>query len=105
MEIRWTTKASDDLLDILYSIDKKVSRIEARKFSTQVNSAIEVIDYNPKAGLKESQFEDLSEHDIRWVIVNKYCKLFYTELPEAILILALQKCDTPIDIKRRVRDK
>lgn len=57
----------------------------------QFQNAIDTLNYNMKAGRKEIPFADLLDNNIRYVHLNKRCKLFYMiESNNSIIFIAIQ---------------
>lgn len=100
LRIRWTKNAYNDSAELLQYAKIGYSEHVARKLASQIENIIEIINYNSKTGKKEPLLIDVvPDYDIRSIAVNKYCKLFYTEMPEAIVILTLQNSSNLIDVK------
>lgn len=68
-------------------------------FSSQVEKLLEMLNFNTKSGKKDCLFADILDHKVRCLNINKYCFLYYVEIPEGVLILALQNSETPMDIR------
>lgn len=103
-KIKWSINAYDDLTVLLNYVKSALSEGDAENIRLQMNSAVEIIDYNPKTGKKDPLLADIVPgNDIRYISVNKYCKMYYTEFPEAILVLTIQNTSELIDSNRKFK--
>lgn len=103
--LRWTRKACEDSKKIQNYREMKSIRAHSWKFPVLIDSVVEMIVYNPKVGRKEPQLANVISGDIRSLIFDKNNKLFYIEMPDCILVLAIQYSITPFDTKLHKKRK
>lgn len=101
MEIKWTTNAYSDYKDIMQYSEKYYGM--TYKILSQIESTLDLIRYNPKSGKKDFNNTDIPEYNIRYLAITKYCFLYYTEIPDGVLILALQNSEKPLEIQRKYK--
>lgn len=97
IKIGMTKNADNDLNDMFQYTDLTYST--PYLFKSQLENLIAMLNYNTKSGKKDFLLADILDHKVRSICINKYCILYYIEIPEGILILALQNSETPMDIR------
>lgn len=97
IKISLTKYADNDLRDMIQYTD--LTYPNPYLFTSQLENLIEMLNYNTKSGKKDFLFADILDNKVRSISINKNCILYYIEVPEGILILALQNSKTPIDIR------
>lgn len=98
IKIGWTKNADIDLSQMMKYTDLTYS--SPYLFTSQLEKIIEMLNYNTKSGKKDYLVADILDNKVRCLSVNKYCFLYYIEIPEGVLVLALQNSETPMDIKQ-----
>lgn len=98
IKIGWSKNADNDLREMMQYTDLTYSR--PYLFTSQLEKIIEMINYNTKYGKKDCLHADILDNKVRCLNINKYCFLYYVEIPEGVLVLALQNSKTPMDIKQ-----
>lgn len=101
MEIKWTTNAYNDYKDIMQYSENYYGL--TYKILSQIESTLDLIRYNPKSGKKDFNNADIPEYIIRYLAITKHCFMYYTEVSDGVLILALQYSETPLEIQRKYK--
>lgn len=101
--LRWTEKACDDSNDIHNYLEVMFARDRSWKFTSLIDGAAEMLIFNPSVGRKDPLLADMVDGNIRSLIFGKNNKMFYIEMPDCILILALQYSLTPFDTRLNKR--
>lgn len=102
--LRWTKKACEDSNSIHKYLEIISVRAHSWKFTALVDGAVEIVAFNPKAGRKDPLLADI-DSNIRSLVFGKNNKLFYVDMPDCILILAIQYSLTPFDTRLHKRKK
>lgn len=100
--VRWSENAIDESNNILRYIKLRFSELDSLKFEGYFESALGIIGFNHKAGKKERRLTHMGNGKIRSIVVNKYSKLLYVEMPDCILVLAVY-CLSPMDNKQKIK--
>lgn len=97
--LRWVEKACDDSHDIQNYLKVMPARTRSWKFTSLIDGAVEMVVFNSRVGRKDPLLADMVDGNIRSLVFGKNNKMFYIEMPDCILILALQYSLTPFDTR------
>lgn len=89
MEIIWDYEALDDLEAIFCYMENHYTIYEVQRFRKELINSLKNLSDFPNCGKVELSLKDCVDKKVRYITVDKRCKLIYFFMQENIFIVAL----------------